>query len=61
MVPPLPEDAAVAPVNLMLHSMFSQVDISLNEKLVTPSKIPTPIVLIWKLCSLMDKKPRQVS
>ncbi len=27
----------VTPVNLMLHSLFSQVDVSLNGKLVTPS------------------------
>ena len=33
----LPENAAVAPVNLLLQSMFSQVDVSLNEKLITPS------------------------
>ena len=39
---PLPKDAPVAPVNLMLHSMFSQVDVSLNEKLVTPSKNTYP-------------------
>ena len=29
--------AAVGPVNLLLHSLFSQVDVSLNEKLITPS------------------------
>ena len=39
---PLPQDAPVAPVNLLLHSMFSQVDVSLNEKLVTPSKNTYP-------------------
>jgi hypothetical protein len=27
----------VGPVNLWLHSLFSQVDVSLNERLVTPS------------------------
>ena len=27
----------VAPTNLWLHSLFSQVDVSLNEKLITPS------------------------
>ena len=27
----------VAPINLLLHSLFTQVDVSLNEKLVTPS------------------------
>ena len=30
-------DAAVGPTNLFLHSLFSQVDISLNGTLVTPS------------------------
>ena len=27
----------VAPVNLFMHSLFSQVDVSLNEKIITPS------------------------
>ena len=35
---PLLEDAPVAPVNLMMHSLFSQMDVSLKEKLMTPSK-----------------------
>ena len=39
---PLPQDAPVAPLNLLLHSMFSQVDVSLNERLVTPSKNTYP-------------------
>ena len=30
-------DAAVGPANLFLHSLFSQVDISLNGTLITPS------------------------
>ena len=30
-------DAGVGPVNLWPHSLFSQVDVSLNERLVTPS------------------------
>ena len=30
-------DAAVGPANLFLHSLFSQVDISLNGTLVTHS------------------------
>ena len=30
-------DAKVGPVNLWLHSLFSQVDIKLNGKLITPS------------------------
>ena len=36
----LSNDTKVAPVNLWLHSLFSQVDITLNRKLVTPS-VPT--------------------
>ena len=31
------DDSDVGPVNLWLHSLFSQVDVSLNERLVTPS------------------------
>ena len=33
----LPDDANVGPTNLWLHSLFSQVDMSLNEKLISPS------------------------
>ena len=33
----LANDAAVGPVNLFLHSLFSQVDISLNGTLITAS------------------------
>jgi len=33
----LAADAAVGPVNLFLHSLFSQVDISLNGTLITQS------------------------
>ena len=39
---PLSKDAPLAPVNLMLHLMFSQVDVSPNEKLVTLSKNTYP-------------------
>ena len=39
---PLPNDAEVAPVNLTLHSLFSQVDVSLNDRLVTSSKATHP-------------------
>ena len=31
------DNADVGPVNLWLHSLFSQVDVSLNERLFTPS------------------------
>ena len=30
-------DASVVPVNLWLHSLFSHVDVSLNDRLLTPS------------------------
>ena len=33
----LDPNTQVGPVNLFLHSMFSQVDVSLNERLITPS------------------------
>jgi len=33
----LTDDAAVGPCNLLLHSMFSQVDVSLNGTLITSS------------------------
>ena len=33
----LADDAKVGPVNLLLHSLFSQVDVQLNGKLITPS------------------------
>ena len=31
----LADDAPVAPINLMMHSFFSHVDISLNDKLIS--------------------------
>ena len=31
------DDASIGPINLWLHSLFSQIDVSLNERLVTPS------------------------
>ncbi|GBO28745.1 Uncharacterized protein F54H12.2 [Araneus ventricosus] len=31
---PLPDDEPVAPVNLFLHSLFSQVDVSLNNRII---------------------------
>ena len=33
----LADDAQIGPINLWLHSLFSQVDLQLNGKLVTPS------------------------
>ena len=37
-----PADAVFAPVNYWLHSLFSQVDVSLNDILVTPSENTYP-------------------
>ena len=44
----------VAPVNLFLHSLFSQVDVSLNDRVITPfnTHIPLPrndrkLTAIW--------------
>lgn len=33
----LPDTEQVGPVNLFLHSLFSQVDVSLNDRIITPS------------------------
>ena len=38
----LPDNAPVGPVNNWLHSYFSQVDVSLNNTLVTPSENTYP-------------------
>ena len=46
---PLPEEAHVAPVNLWLHSLWSQIDIKLNGKLVTTSSNLYPYKSYLKL------------
>lgn len=38
----LPEKEAVAPVNLFLHALFSQVDVSLNERVISASSNTYP-------------------
>jgi hypothetical protein len=38
----IPLDAEVAPVNYYMHSLFSQVDVSLNDTLITPSENTYP-------------------
>ncbi len=38
----LEKEAVVAPVNNLLHSMFSQIDVYLNGKLITPSSNTYP-------------------
>ena len=35
-------DTPMAPVHIWLHSLFSQVDVYLNDTLVTPSSNPYP-------------------
>ncbi|XP_035205264.1 uncharacterized protein LOC118180252 [Stegodyphus dumicola] len=39
---PLDKDASIGPVNLFLHSLFSQVDVTLNERLVSSSSNTYP-------------------
>lgn len=39
---PLPENELVAPVNLLLHSLFSQIDITLNGRNITNSSHTYP-------------------
>ena len=43
-VTPLDVNNTVAPVNLMLHSMFSEVDISLNGTLISSSTNTYPLL-----------------
>ena len=38
----LDADVQVGPVNLWLHALFSQVEVFLNNKLVTPSSTAYP-------------------
>ncbi len=38
----LPAEAPVGPINLWMHSLFSQVDVSLNDVLITPSSNTYP-------------------
>ena len=38
----LPDDANVGPVNYFLHGLFSQVDIALNDTLISPSENTYP-------------------
>ena len=49
----LDPDTEVGPVNLFLHSLFSQVDVSLNERLISPSTNTYPYramfeALLWR-------------
>ena len=60
---PLAEKDKVGPVNLFLHSMFSQVDISLNERLISSSNNTYPYrAMIEKLLNHgFDVKTSQLS
>ena len=55
---PLPDDTDVAPVNLTLHSLFSQVDVSLNDRLVTSSKATYPYRAYLEHYCPMGRKPK---
>jgi len=59
----IPNDAMVALVNLLLHSMFLQVDISLNDKLISNSTntYPYRAVLEMLLSYGGDAKTSQLS
>ncbi|GBN69183.1 hypothetical protein AVEN_76812-1, partial [Araneus ventricosus] len=39
---PLPDNEPVAPVNLFLHSLFSQVDVSLNDRIISSASNTYP-------------------
>ncbi|KFM69670.1 hypothetical protein X975_14593, partial [Stegodyphus mimosarum] len=60
---PITAESKVGPVNLFLHSMFSQVDISLNERLVSTSNNTYPYrAMIEKLLNHgFDTKTSQLS
>lgn len=60
---PISAECKVGPVNLLLHSMFSQVDISLNERLVSSSNNTYPYrAMIEKLLNHgFDTKTSQLS
>jgi len=59
----LAADTAVGPVNLFIHSLFSQVDISLNGTLITSSTNTYPYrAMIETLLSYgMDAKTSQLT
>ncbi|GBL98956.1 hypothetical protein AVEN_15812-1, partial [Araneus ventricosus] len=39
---PLPDNEPVVPVNLFLHSLFSQVDVSLNDRIISSASNTYP-------------------
>ena len=59
----IPGDAKVGPVNLWLHTLFSQVDVKLNGKLITPSvnTYPYRAYLETLLCYGADAKESQLT
>jgi len=59
----LVEDNTVAPVNLLLHSLFSQVDVSLNSTLISNSTntYPYPAMLEMLLSYGSDAKASQLT
>ena len=57
----LAADTQVAPVNNWLHSLFSQVDVYINDTLVTPSSNTYPIVHTSKPYLVMVPKRRRLN
>jgi len=57
----LADDAAVGPVNLFLHSLFSQVDISLNGTLITAYTYPYRAMMKTLLSYGEDAKRSQLT
>ena len=57
----LDAETKVGPVNLFLHSLFSQVDVSLNERLSSPSTntYPYRAMSAVKRCSTMGETQNQ--
>jgi len=55
---PLDANDEVAPVNYFLHSLFSQVDIYLNQRLITPSSNTYPYRAYIETCLGYDKSSK---
>ena len=53
--------ADVGPVNFWMHSLFSDVSVSLNEKLVSPPTSLYPYRVTWKYYSAMAQLPKNLN
>lgn len=54
----LDADTQVGPVNLFVHSLFSQVDVSLNERLISPSTNTYPYCAMIESLSNYGKEAK---